>query len=137
MRSFEEADPGAWEAAAPSTQPNQWDTLLDQVTTGKIMRIPFPDDPDKMRGTRISLGRRATQRGIGLEFRKQDDALLVQQKPPSEETTLPAVASAEPEQQPKTERRGRKRKAAAEEQEYAPTQEAAAGAPEEVAVEEG
>ncbi len=133
MRLFEEADPGEWEAAAPTTQQrNQWDELLDQVAAGKSMRIPFPDDPDKMRGTRISLGRRATQRGIGLEFRKQDDALLVQQKAPS-----PAVASAEPEQQPKTERRGRKRKTTAGEQEYTPTQEAAAGAPEEVAVEEG
>lgn len=131
MRSFEIAEPGEWEAAAPATpQPNQWDALLEQVTQGKTVRIPFPDDPEKMRGTRISIGRRATTRGIHIEFRKSGDNLLVQQKgaaEPAEPGTVSDEGAAAP-----APRRGRRKKSAADEEPVA-----AAADPGEIPVEEG
>ncbi len=94
-----------WDALAPVKQPDAWDQLLDELEQGRIVRLPVADEK-ALRGTRLTLGRRAAKRGFKVDIRTQDTALAVRKR--EEAPTPPEVA----ETAPVPRRRGRKPKEA-------------------------
>jgi hypothetical protein len=97
MVDYREISPEDWQKLESSTKQSPWDEFLDAVSAGKIMQVDM-DDPKKQRGTRMTLSRRAKQRGITLEYRPTATGLAVRQN-----TDLPASTSG-------PSKRGRKRK---------------------------
>ena len=78
-----------WDALAPVKQPDTWDQLLDELEQGRIVRLPVADEK-ALRGTRLTLGRRAAKRGFKVDIRTQDTTLAVRKReeaatPPREE----------------------------------------------------
>jgi len=102
MVDYHEISPEDWQKLESSTKRSPWDELLDEVSAGKIMQVDM-DDPKKQSGTRMTLSRRAKQRGITLEYRPTETGLAVRQN-----TDLPASTSGQS-------KRGRKRKGNPEE----------------------
>lgn len=54
----------------------EWDSVLDELMSGKPVRLRYADEKD-LRGKRLSLGRRAAQRGITVEIRYGEGFLIV------------------------------------------------------------
>jgi len=78
MVDYREISPEDWQKLEASVNRSPWDELLDKVSAGKIMQVDM-DDPKKQRGTRMTLSRRAKQRGITLEYRPTETGLAVRQ----------------------------------------------------------
>ncbi len=97
MVDYREISPEDWQKLQASTKRSPWDELLDAVSAGKIMQVDIADSKQQ-RGTRMTLSRRAKQRGITLEYRPTDTGLAVRQN-----TDTPASNSGQS-------KRGRKRK---------------------------
>ena len=90
-----------WDALTPVKQPDTWDKLLDELEQGRIVRLPVADEK-ALRGTRLTLGRRAAKRGFKVDIRSQDTTLAVRKR--EEAATPPEVA----ETAPAPRRRGRR-----------------------------
>ncbi len=97
MVDYREISPEDWQKLEASVKRSPWDEFLDAVSAGKIMQIDMAD-LKKQRGTRMTLSRRAKQRGIALEYRPTETGLAVRQN-----TDSPASMSGQS-------KRGRKRK---------------------------
>ena len=95
-----------WDALTPVKPPDAWDQLLDELEQGRIVRLPVADEK-ALRGTRLTLGRRAAKRGVKVDIRTQDNTIAVRRR--AEPPTPPEVA----ETAPAPRRRGRRPKEAA------------------------
>ncbi len=68
-----------------------WDQLLQALASGKAIKVPVRPDEDK-RSLKLSLGRRAANRGIKLDVREGDGYLLVRKQKASRRTKRAADA---------------------------------------------
>ena len=73
-----------------------WDQLLQALASGKAIKLPISPDEDK-RSLKLSLGRRAANRGIKLDVREGQDYLLVRKQKAPRRTKRAAEADSEEE----------------------------------------
>ncbi len=121
MTEFEVTDIHYWEQLAPPSKPGKpspWDSLLQQVEDGKIIRVSVETEKQK-KGSRIGIARRARTRGFKVEFREDKNWLVIRKSDQSLQTKqakaqkVSAPASATP---PTGKKRGRKPKNAVKEE---------------------
>ncbi len=116
MIEWAEVDPQVFDtylSQKPAKGRDDIDDALDAVAAGKTVQLTLEDE-QKMRGRRMSLGRRAKQRGIALQMRYQENRIIVRQagtadEEPSEQAEQ--LEQLEQLEQPATPRAARKRKA--------------------------
>ena len=73
-----------------------WDQLLQALASGKAIKVPVSPDEDK-RSLKLSLGRRAANRGIKLDVREGQGYLLVRRQKAPRRTKRAAEVDSEEE----------------------------------------
>ncbi len=82
MIEWAEVDPQIFDTypnPKPAKGRDDIDEALDAVAAGKTVVLTLEDE-QRMRGRRMSLGRRAKQRGLTLDMRYQDTRIVVRQR---------------------------------------------------------
>ena len=76
-----------WELYAPVKEPDPWESLMMDLSAGKIVCLPYTDPRDR-RAKRLSIARRAATWGFKTEARYTESELAVRrvdsQSPPNE-----------------------------------------------------
>lgn len=100
--------PEEWDQfpARPARAPDHWAPIMEALEQGEMYALPYRDDKD-LRGKRIGLGRRASQRGFKLEIRTKDRTMAVRR------AAAPATPPAPVAPVSGSSRRGRQRKESA------------------------
>jgi hypothetical protein len=76
---YEIVDAAAFEELAETKRPTQagaaWEPILHALADGLYVRIPVSNDRDR-KGKRLTLARRARDRGFSVEMRYADDSIV-------------------------------------------------------------
>jgi hypothetical protein len=65
-----------WELYAPVQEPDPWEPLMRDLSEGKIVCLPYADPRDR-RAKRLSIARRAYNRGFKTEARYTESELAI------------------------------------------------------------
>ena len=69
-----------WDALVPVTEPDAWDTIIDDVERGGVAILPYGDEQDLL-SKRLAIGRGANKRGFRVDFRTGPDQMAVRRLP--------------------------------------------------------